>query len=487
MPVVGITGFGVYVPRRRLCRKTVAEAQSWLAPGLRSIGTGERTIAGWDEDTITMAVEACRNCLGPGDDRSRVGAVLFASTTPVFIDRLNAGVVAAALTLDEAISAGDLSGSRRAGASALLQALDSGSVARRSTLVVASERRKARAASSQELTYGDGAVCIEVGAQNVIARMLGRHTLTVDFVDRFRSAGAEYEYHWEERWAREEGYGVFVPKVIQAVLRDAQLSPEQIDKIILPCPFKGLAATLVQQAGLSRERVMDDHAGTCGDLGAANALFQLAAQLELAKPGERILVVDFGQGCEAFVLEMTADVVRFQPARSFADQLTQGVTERNYLRYLTARDLVDWEKGPKAEKDTRTSLSVLYRNRDMILGFVGGRHRQTGEVQFPATRIAVGDERGEVDTLDPYRLADRTGTVLSWSADRMALTPDPPNYYGMITFAEGGRLMMDFTDILDGEVKPGMEMRMVFRIKEIDAARDYTRYFWKATPVDERY
>jgi 3-hydroxy-3-methylglutaryl CoA synthase len=486
MTLVGITGYGAYIPRRRLCRKTVADAHAWLAPNLKSNGAGERTLAGWDEDTITMAVEASRHCLGPDDARARIGAVLFASTTPVFVDRLNAGIVAAALTLDDTISANDLAGTRRAGVSALLQALDSGRTRERSTLVVASERRQARPASAQELTYGDGAACIEVGADKVIARLLGRHTMTVDFIDRYRAAGARYEYLWEERWVREEGYSVFAPKIINAVLADADLLPEQIDKIIFPCSFRGLAASLVEQAGLSSERLVDDHAARCGDLGAANALFQLAATLESAKPGERILLVDFGQGGEALVLETTTQVSEFRPARSFSDQLARGVSEKNYLRYLATRDLIDWDKGPRAEKDTRTSLSVLYRNREMILGFVGARHPQTGEVQFPATRIAVGDIHNEVDLLEPYKLADRTATILSWSADRMALTPDPPNYYGMINFEGGGRLMMDFADVLGTEIKPGTHMRMVFRIKEVDGPRDYTRYFWKATPVDER-
>ncbi|MBX9858118.1 MAG: OB-fold domain-containing protein [Sphingomonas sp.] len=481
MPDVGITGYGTYLPRRRLCRKTVAEAQAWLAPGLKANGKGTRALAGWDEDTVTMAVEAARACLGPGDDRAHIGGLHFASTTPVFIDRLNAGIVAAALTLGEEISASDQTGTRRAGTTALLQAIDSAAARGGTSLVVASEKRKARAASAQELAYGDGAACITVGTGPVIARLIGRHSLTIDFVDRFRAAGAEYEYLWEERWAREEGYGEFVPRAIAAVLRDAGIAADQIVKLILPCPFRGLAATLAAKAGLSGATVVDDHSLAIGDLGTANALMLLAASLETAQPGEKILVVDFGQGCEAFILEVTDAIAGFRPARRFADQLAGGVLEQNYLRYLTTRDLIDWDKGPKAERDTRTSLSGLYRNRAMLLGFVGGRHRETGEVQFPASRIALGETGHAIDALEPYKFAERQGQILSWSADRMALTPDPPNYYGMITFPEGGRLMMDITDVLGADVQTGMAVRMVFRIKDVDAPRDYTRYFWKAT------
>lgn len=483
---IGITGYAAYLPRRRLCRETVAQAHAWLAPGLKGKAKGERTLAGWDEDTITMAVEACRFCLGAGDERSHVSSLYFASTTPVFVDRLNAGIVAAALTLPETINASDMIGSRRAGSTGLLQAVDS-TLARgqsdATALVVASESRRSRAASAQELMYGDASACLAVGAENVIACVLGRHSITVDFVDRYRSADSPYEYLWEERWTREEGYGNFVPKAIAGALANAGLSGDDINAIILPCPFPGLAAKLAKASGLSCAEIVDDHRSDCGDMGTANALVLLAAQLEQAKPGDRILVVDFGQGCETFVLDVQDAIKQYKPASSFTEQLGTRVTETNYLRYLTIRNLIDWEKGPKVEKDTRTSLTTLYRNREMLLGFIGGRHKKTGVVQFPTSRMALSEQGDKIDMLEPYKFADRLGEVLSWSADRMAVSPDPPNYYGMINFPEGGRLMMDFTDILNRELQTGTQMRMVFRVKEVDAPRNYTRYFWKATPL----
>jgi 3-hydroxy-3-methylglutaryl CoA synthase len=484
MPVVGITGFGAYVPRRRLCRKTVAEGHAWLAPQLAANAKGERTIAGWDEDPVTMALEACRACVAPAA-RHRVTALHFASTTPVYLDRLNAGLVAAALGLEESVFATDVTGSRRVGSSALLQAL-AGGARQGDTLVVAGEKRKARAASVDELRCGDGAAAISVGATNIVAHLLAHQTTTVDFVDRFRAPGESYDYHWEERWVRDEGYGGIALKALTDFLTRPEVKAVEIDKIIFPCPMKDLAADIVRRAGLPGERVLDNFSLQCGDLGAVNALFQLAAHLETSKPRENILVLDFGQGCEIFLLQTTAAIADYRPQRRFSEQLADGWTERNYLRYLTTRDLIDWDKGPKAEKDTRSSLSVLYRNRRAILGFVGARNCETGEVQFPPTRIARGDDNDSRDAFEPYGFADKVGTVLSWSADRMALTPDPPNYYGMITFPEGGRLMMDFADVLSDEIKPGRRMRMVFRIKEVDAPRDYTRYFWKATPDSER-
>jgi uncharacterized OB-fold protein len=144
--------------------------------------------------------------------------------------------------------------------------------------------------------------------------------------------------------------------------------------------------------------------------------------------------------------------------------------------------LVKIEKGLRAEVDKQTPLSTLYRKRDMILGFVGGRCRTCGTVQFPKSRICVNPNCNAVNTQDDQPFADFPARTLSWSADYLTYSADPPAHYGMVQFEEGGRLMADFTDVDVGAVEVGMHMRMVFRIKERDPQRGFVRYFWKAAP-----
>lgn len=67
----GILAYGCYVPRRRLQRAAIHAANKWFAPSLGGLAKGERAIANWDEDAITMAVEAARDCL-TGIDRTAV-------------------------------------------------------------------------------------------------------------------------------------------------------------------------------------------------------------------------------------------------------------------------------------------------------------------------------------------------------------------------------------------------------------------------------
>src|SRR3546814_20062841 len=108
-------------PRRRLQRAAVFEANRWFAPGLKGLAKGERAIANWDEDSITMGVEAARGALG-GFDRDAMRSLLFASTSFPFLDRLNGGVVKEALNLGDQVAEIDIGGSQRAGTSILLQA-----------------------------------------------------------------------------------------------------------------------------------------------------------------------------------------------------------------------------------------------------------------------------------------------------------------------------------------------------------------------------
>jgi 3-hydroxy-3-methylglutaryl CoA synthase len=483
----GIAACGVYLPRLRLQRKAIFEANAWFAPGLRGSARGERTMAHWDEDALTMAVEAGRNCL-PGTDplreRRQVDALYFASTTAPFSDRSSAAVTARALSLPEHIASVEVASSQRAGLSALMAAADAVKSGRMSApLVIAGEKRRARAASTQELSYGDGAAAVLLGAHDTAAEIIGTHSLTVDFVDHFRSAGEDFDYGWEERWIRDEGYGKLVPITVRALLEQTGVSGAEVAHFVLPCPFAGLDKQLASRCGIDPARVRDNLAGSVGDTGTAHALLMLAHALEEAGPDEKILVAQFGQGCDAILVQTTANIARTRDAGTVGRALARGKPETNYLKYLAFNGLIEIEKGMRAEVDRKTALSVLYRKNDMLMGLVGGQCRVCGTAQFPRSRVCVNPNCGAIDSQDPYSFAEREGTVLSWSADFLAYTIAPPNHYGMITFGEGGRLMADITDVDQGDVESGRKVRMVFRIKDIDEKRGFRRYFWKAAPA----
>jgi len=485
--MTGITAYGAYIPRLRLQRKAIAQANAWFAPGLAGGAKGERAMANFDEDALTMAVEAARDCLPAADplrDRAFVDAAYFASTTMAFSDRQNAGIVAQALSLSQNISSFDVTSSQRCGTSAVIAALDAVKGGRvKSPLVVVGEKRKARAASAQELAAGDAGAALTFGTTNVIAKFLGSHSLTIDFVDHFRGEGEDYDYGWEERWIRDEGYSKIVPQAVKGLFEKTGVAGADIAHFIVPCPFAKLDATLAKLCGIDPARVRDNLAANVGDTGSAHALLMLVHALEQAKAGEKILVVQFGQGCDVLLFEVTSEITKLSKRQGVSGSLARRKEETNYLKFLGFNGLVELEKGMRAEVDKRTALTVLYRKNDMLMGLVGGKCRVCGTAQFPRSRICVNPNCKAVDSQDPYSFAECEGTVLSWSADFLTYSMSPPNHYGMITFADGGRLMLDITDVEQGQVDSGTKVKMVFRVKDRDEKRGFVRYFWKAVPM----
>ena len=484
--MAGITAFGGYVPRLRLARSAIAEAHAWSDPGVLARGRGERAICNWDEDAVTMGVEAARDCLQGRGDAPPPDALYFASTTFPFADRQNAGILATALGLEGDRSALDVTGSQRAGTSALLQALAavSGNLVDEA-LVVAADKRRGRANGPGDYAWGDGAAAVTVSAGDGLLRLLAGHSVTADFVDHFRAAEQAFDQAWEERWIRDEGLAKLVPPAITAALGKAGVEPGSVAHFCMPATIGRAVAGIARTLGIPAEAVRDDLHGVMGEAGAAHALVMLLHTLEGAvAPGERVVVAGFGQGVDVLVLEVTEAMASRPAVQGIRGSLAAGRTTENYHQYLAFNDLVALEKGMRAAAgEFRTALSVTWRKRDMLLGLVGGRCTRCGTLQFPRSQVCVNPQCRAHHTQEPHSFRDTPAKVLTWSADHLAYVPNPPSHYGMITFEGGGRFMTDFTDVDVGELDVGTEVRMRFRIKSTDSRSGFVRYFWKAVPV----
>ena len=478
----GILAYGAYIPRLRLQRAAIFAANAWFAGGLNAHARGERAIANWDEDSVTMAVEAGRDCL-TGVERSAVTSLSLASTTHPFADRLNAGIVKEALNLDDRVAALDIGGGQRAGTSALIQALHAAAAGGGSHLALASEMRKARPASEGELLHGDAAAGLLIGSGDVIASFLGSHSVTIDFVDHFRAAGAKFDYGWESRWIRNEGYTRMLGGALAEAVARFGIAGGEIDRLIIPVVARGVPEALARRIGAKPEAVADTLLQKVGDSGVAHPLLMLAAALEEAGPGEKILVAGFGQGCDILLFETTGELARLPRRDGVSVALARGRPDDNYLRFLFHRGLLDLDRGMRAEADQKQPGTTLYRNRKTVLGLVGGRCTRTGTVQFPRSEISVNPNDRAVGTQEDYPLADRPARIVTYTADALTYSPAPPQYYGTVDFEGGGRMFVEFTDADAASVEVGRAMRMMFRIKAVDEMRGFTKYFWKAVPV----
>jgi uncharacterized OB-fold protein len=244
-------------------------------------------------------------------------------------------------------------------------------------------------------------------------------------------------------------------------------------------------AQVAKACGIRADAVVDALLDQIGDSGLPHSLLMLAHVLERATPGQVIVVAQFGSGAQALVFRVTDAIGSFRSARGVGEWLARGVEERNYTKFLAFKGQLQLERGMRGEQDKKTALSTAWRHRSALLGLVAGRCVVTGSVHFPPSRLSYDPGKPLQDTQRPYKLADRPAKILSWSAEYLSYHPAPPHHYGQIDFEGGGRILMDFTDLDVGEVDSGTPMEMVFRIKDVDERRHFTRYFWKATPVRE--
>ena len=481
--MIGITSYGGYIPRLRLNRMSIFQEMGWFAPAIVMVAQGERSFCNWDEDSLTMAVAASQDCL-TGVDKSTVEALFLCSTTLPFADRLNAGIVKTALNLRDDLLAQDVTGSLRSGTTALITALNSlREGIPQSLLITAADKRETRAAYFYEMWFGDGAASLLVGNTEVIAEFLGSHSLSLDFIDHYRGSQNKYDYMWEERWVRDEGYGKIIPRAVNGLFQKLGITMEEVDKLVFPCFFKAEHRSIAKKLGATPEKVQDNLHEVCGETGAAHPLVQFTQALEQAQPGERILLAGFGQGCDALYFRVTEHIKKLAPRVGIEGSLKNKKTVDNYPKFLKFRDLIQTEMGIRAEAPTQTAMTVLWRKRQMILGLTGGRCTACGTPQFPKMDICVNPDCRKFHTQEDYAFAEKPAFIKTFTGDLLTVSLDPPAVYGLIQFEEGGRFMADFTDCELAEVWVGQPVKLSFRKRYTDKDRGFSGYFWKAIPL----
>ena len=220
----GILAYGAYLPRYRLSREAIAAALGGAS------GKGTRSVASFDEDTTTMAVEAARQALA-GLDQPRPGTLLLATTAPAYGDKTNATAVHAALSLDASAAAYDMVGAVRSAAGSLRLVLEGCGTG----MAVLSDVRVGRPGGADEREGGDGAaafVCGDDGAGQapVLAEYLGGASATAEFLDRWRTPGELASRQWEERFG-EQAYGPVAAQALSDALKAQGLTPDDIDHL----------------------------------------------------------------------------------------------------------------------------------------------------------------------------------------------------------------------------------------------------------------
>jgi hydroxymethylglutaryl-CoA synthase len=453
----GITSYGAYVPRFVLERRAIAEALGTPA------GRGSRAVAGYDEDSTSMGVEAARRAMAAAP--AAPGTLHFATSSPAYADKTNANAIHAALRLGQGTFCADFAGAVRGAAGALRAAAATGGLA------VLADVRTGRPASADERDGGDGAAAFTFGrGDDVIAEIIGTATATAEFLDRWRLPHEQVSRLWEERFGA-QAYAPLAAAAIGDALAAAGV--DRTDHVVVSSPHARSAAAT--RRGLEGDQASAELDGVVGCAGAAQVGLALADVLDRARPGETVLVALAADGCDAWVLRVTEAIAGRRAALPVRGQL-DGRRAVAYNDYLTWRGLLEREPPRRPDPD-RPAGPASARTEPWKFGFVASRCESCAAVNLPPQRICV--RCGAVDTMEQVSLADDAGTIRTYTIDRLAYSLAPPVIDVVVDFDAGGRYQCELTDARPEDVAVGDRVEMTFR--RLYTSGGVHNYFWKAT------
>ena len=466
--MVGIARYGAYIPVLRLERRLIGQAWGTRQPA------GEVAVANYDEDALTLAIDAAMTCLGSGT--ATVGGVYVATTSPPYAEKQLAAVLATACDLPRAIFSADFGGSARAGTAAVLAALravQAGAAA--SVLVAAADVRVGAPESELEGVLGDAAAALTVADHDVIA----------EFVDA-ASVSEEFTYFWRTdvqrtlqvaggRFSNTYGYGRDLGAAIRAVLERQRLAPKAIDRLALYSPDARAAVDLAKSLGFDpKTQLVESLQPHIGCAGSAEPLLLLARALDRAAPGERVLVGGYGEGADVLLFRATEGIGSARAAVPVDRWLAAKTPLDSYEKYLKYRRLIEVEE----VSDVVTNV-LEFKELKQDIRLYGSRCRACGQVQYPMARVCIRCRAQE--QLDDTPIA-RSGTVFTFTVDHLIPNLEHPLPMVVVDADGGGRLYLQVADADTAEI--GEPVVLTYR--RLHEGGGNRNYYWKARPVRER-
>lgn len=473
--MAGIVSFGAYVPVHRISRSAIGK--SWESGGL----PGEKAIANYDEDSLTLAIAAARYCLKATSPK-KIDALYFATTTAPYLEKQSAALMAAVLEFPEDTQTMDFGNSLRCGTSAIsaaLNAINSGACSH--VLVCVADARLFRPKSYYEMFCGDGAVAFLLGREDTIAEIESVDSFYDEIQDVWRSDKDRFIRTAEDRFVQDLGYARVVRNAVSKTFEQRDLKAGDFSKACFNFSNAKVIGRLAGELGFKpEEQVQNKLHQDVGDTGAAMALMNLASALEEAESDQSMLVSNYGNGCDIICLRTTERISGFKGSHNLSDQLSQKIMLSSYNKYLIWRELVDVQTVPRPPLEERQPTpAAQWRENRGELALCGTQCRACGTPQYPPQRVCMVCQAK--DNFRSYSFSSRTAQVFSFSHDYIMETLDPPVTSTVVDFEDGGRMICDMTDRELDQVQVGMNVEMTFR--KLYYVGGIYNYWWKCKPV----
>ncbi|MDY6968132.1 MAG: zinc ribbon domain-containing protein [Spirochaetota bacterium] len=471
--MVGITSFGAYIPVYRL--PIIEIAKAW---GIAPQGKGERSVANYDEDSLSMAVEAAIDCL-KGVDRNKIDGLYFATTTSPYAEKMVSTIASTALDFGRNTRTLDFTNSLRSGTGGILAAADAVKAGSLSNIMVtASDTRISQTQGELEQTFGDGAAALIIGDTDVAAEIVDSISISNELIDVWRPSSERFVRMWEDRFGFDEGYSKLIPEIAASIMKKNSISQQDLSRVVITGPTIRRHKGMTRSLGLSPEQTKDSILPNVGNTGTALPIMMLVETLEEAKAGDNILVLSYSNGCDAILLKVTENINKIKDRSGITGQIASKKILPNYQKYLNFKELVP--KAPAARPDRNPVAAVaLWRHAKDNLALFGSKCTECGTQQYPPQKVCV--KCHSYDKRERVRLSDKQLNIFTYTQDNLAVCVDPPAVVGVVEFEGGGRCAFDMTDRDPAEVKVGMNVEFTFRRLFFD--RGIHNYYWKIRPI----
>lgn len=339
---VGIVGYGAYIPRYRLPGKEISRI--WL--GEPSPGpVKEKAVAGLDEDVITMSIEAARNALArAGIDPQLLRAVWVGSESHPYAVKPSGTIVAEAIGAPEHIQAGDWEFACKAGSEALVAAMALvGSKMGNYALAIGMDTAQGKPGDALEYTAASGGAAFIIGpAEEALAVIDAHYSVVTDTPDFWRRAHQIYPEHGQ-RFTGEPAYFYHIESGASRLMEAMGMKPEDFKYAVFHQPNEKFPTRVAKQLGFKPEQIKDGLLSpVIGNTYAGAALVGLTAILDVAEPGDRILVTSYGSGAgsDAFILTAQEALIERRNAAPGTQAYIARRTEIDYATYVRFRDKI---------------------------------------------------------------------------------------------------------------------------------------------------
>ncbi|MCA9931977.1 MAG: hydroxymethylglutaryl-CoA synthase [Anaerolineales bacterium] len=337
---VGIVGYGAYVPRYRLPAKEVS--RMWTG-GTGGTPIQEKAVNGLDEDVITMSIEAARNALLRSRiDPQEIRAVWVGSESHPYAVKPSSTIVAEAIGAVPHTLAGDWEFACKAGTEAMQAAIGFvGSGMARYAFSIGMDTAQGRPGDALEYTAAAGGAAVLIGpADEAVAVINGSYSFVTDTPDFWRRAHAEYPSHGD-RFTGEPAYFKHVTGAAEMLMEALGTSSADYDWAVFHQPNAKFPQRVAKQLGFSPEQIAPGLLSPrIGNTYSGSTIIGLTAILDIAKPGDRILMVSYGSGAgsDAFDIHTTDRLAEVRDRATSTEGYIARRTEIDYATYSRYRD-----------------------------------------------------------------------------------------------------------------------------------------------------